>query len=133
MKYMLLIHGNQKAWDKLGSAWSNEDLRTMIHYMKTLDKELYDSGELLYENGLAGPAAAKTVRAQAGGAPVVADGLHPAEKDFLVGYWVIDVRDEARAVEIAARISATPGPGGAPVNQPVEVHLITGPPPVEEI
>jgi hypothetical protein len=48
----------------------------------------------------------------------------------LAGYWVVDVPSEARAIEIAARASAAPGPGGIPLNQPIEVHPVAEAPEV---
>jgi hypothetical protein len=126
---MLLIHGDQQIWDGL-SSWSKEDFKVMVEFMRTLDKDLSDSGELLELNGLSGPAAARTVRAQADGDALVTDGLRAGAGDFLIGYWVVDVASPERAIEIATRISATPGPGGAPVNQQVEIHPIGEPPEV---
>ena len=127
MKHMLLIHGDQKGWNALAS-WSKEDFKRMVEFMRSLDAELRDSGELLELNGLRGPSGVRTVRAQADGKPLVRDGLRTGAEDFLAGYWVVDVASPERAVEIATRISATPGPGGAPVNQQVEVHAIGEPP-----
>ncbi|MFD2120997.1 hypothetical protein ACFSNO_17375 [Streptomyces cirratus] len=43
---------------------------------------------------------------------------------ILAGYWIVDVDSEERALEIAARASACPGPGGKPGSDPVEVHRI---------
>ena len=40
------------------------------------------------------------------------------------GFNVFDVESEARVLEIAARISAVPGPGGVPTQQPVEVRQV---------
>jgi len=63
-------------------------------------------------NGLGGPAQATTVRARPDGEPIVTDGVFPESKEVLAGYWVVDVPSLDRAVEIAARASAAPGPGG---------------------
>jgi hypothetical protein len=126
---MLLIHGDQKGWNALAS-WSKDDLARMVEFMRSLDAELRESGELLELNGLSGPSGARTVRAQPDGQPLVRDGLREGAHDFLAGYWVVDVASPERAVEIAARISATPGPGGEPVDQQVEVHAIGEPPEV---
>lgn len=123
MKYMLLMHVDQGAWNGL-AGWSKDDVKTMIEFMHQLNKELGDTGELVELNGLSGPGAARTVRAQPDGDPFVAEGLRAGAKDSLIGYWVIDVASPERMIEIATRISATPGPGGAPVNQQVEVHEI---------
>ena len=46
-------------------------------------------------------------------APVVTDGPFQEFKEWLAGYQIVDVESEARAIEIAAKISAVPGPGGA--------------------
>jgi hypothetical protein len=123
MKYMLLIHADPGGWSGLAS-WAPEDFKRMIGYMIALDADLRASGELLDDNGLAGPGSARTVQAQTGGATVVRDGLRDGAKDFLAGYWLVDVASPERAVEIATHISLTPGPGGNPVNQQVEVHAI---------
>jgi hypothetical protein len=123
MKYMLLIQGNQEGWEKLGD-WSPDDLRAMMLHMRELNAELTDRGELLEARGLGGPQLAKTIRAQDNGDPLVTDGPYPESKEVLAGYWVIDVADERRAIEIATRASACPGPGGKPINQPVEMHLV---------
>jgi hypothetical protein len=122
MKYMLLIHVPQQ-FDGL-SAWSQDDFKAMIEYMRELDRSLRASGELLDANGLGGPGAAKTIRAGADGSAGVSDGLRNGSSDALIGYWVVDVASHERAIEIATLVSATPGPGGAPVNQPVELHPI---------
>src|SRR5262249_16778189 len=39
-------------------------------------------------------------------------------KEWLAGYQIVEVADEARAVEIAARVSAGPGRHGGPTQQP---------------
>ncbi|MGH9352057.1 MAG: YciI family protein, partial [Terriglobia bacterium] len=57
------------------------------------------------------------------GTPVT-DGIFPEAKEFLLGYWIVDVESPERAYEIAARISAGPAPGGAPLSMPIEVRQI---------
>ncbi|MFC9822761.1 YciI family protein [Streptomyces erythrochromogenes] len=67
------------------------------------------------------------MRAGSDGRPRVTDG--PARAgDVLAGYWVVDVKSEERALEIAARASACPGPGGKPGSDPVEAHPIAADP-----
>ena len=69
------------------------------------------------------------MRAGKDGTPVT-DGVFPETKEFLAGYWIVDVDSPARAYEIAAAASAAPGPGGAPMNMPIEVReVMSGPPP----
>ncbi|HEU4948477.1 MAG TPA: YciI family protein [Kribbella sp.] len=120
---MLLIHGNAEGWHEL-EEWPAEDLQAMFAFMHGINRDLEASGELLDAQGLAGPEQAKTVRAGEDGEPVVTDGPFSETKEVLAGYWLIDVPTQERALEIAARISATPGPGGILINQPVEVHPI---------
>ena len=61
------------------------------------------------------------VRAGKDGAPIT-DGVFPETKEFLAGYWIVDVESPERAYQIAARASAAPGPGGVPLNMPIEVR-----------
>jgi hypothetical protein len=123
VKYMLLIHGNSEGWKDL-DAWSQEDLQAMVRFMHGINADLSASGELLDAQGLAGAEYAKTVRASQDGEPIITDGPFSETKEVLAGFWLLDVKSERRALEIAARISATPGRGGALINQPVEVHPI---------
>ncbi len=60
----------------------------------------------------------------------ITDGVFPESKEFLAGFWIVEVPSAARAYEIAAEASAAPGPGGAPFNMPIEVREVQcGPPP----
>ena len=82
--------------------------------------------------GLTPPGEAKIVRAGENGMPAVTDGPFPESKEFLVGYWIVDVDSAERAYEIAARASAAPGPGGVPLNMPIEVRqVMAGRPEIE--
>jgi hypothetical protein len=130
MKYMLLIIANREEWQRGLQAWRPEDIRAMTTHMNDLNRDLAAAGELVEGNGLAGPAYAKTVRARPEDEPLVTDGPFPESKEVLAGYWVVDVPSEARAIEIAARASAAPGPGGIPLNQPIEVHPVAEAPEV---
>ena len=80
--------------------------------------------------GLADPHQAKVVRAGKDGAPIT-DGVFPESKEFLAGYWIVDVESPEQAYAIAARASAAPGPGGAPMNMPIEVRQVMSGPPEE--
>ena len=59
------------------------------------------------------------------------DGPFAEAKEFLAGYWIVDVDSPARAYEIAAGASAAPGKGGEPLNMPIEVREVMSAPPVE--
>src|SRR5437763_10871627 len=93
--------------------------------MMQIYRELSERGELVGGEALA--EAAKIVTGDGVGAPVVTDGPFPEAKEALAGFWMIDVESEARAIEIAARTSAAPGPGGRPSGKPIEVWPVMTP------
>ena len=73
--------------------------------------------------GLSAPSQAKLVRAGKDGKPVT-DGVFPESKEYLAGFWIIDVPSAARAYELAAQISPAPGIGGEPLYMSVEVRQV---------
>jgi hypothetical protein len=131
MKYMLMMHVPRGTGDYQISDWSPDDFKAHIAFMHRLNKELTESGELAAAEGLAAPGEAKVVRAGKKGAPAVTDGPFPEAKEFLAGYWIVEVDRPERAYEIAAKASAAPGPGGAPLIIPIEVRQVMSGPPGE--
>lgn len=130
MKYMLMMAGPKQDWDEMAH-WSEADIRAHIRFMQELNDGLVDSGELVDAQGLTGPELAKQVRAQPDGRPIVTDGPFPETKEFLAGFWIVDVESEARAIEIAGQASAAPGRDGAPAQIPIEVRQVGEAPAVE--
>jgi hypothetical protein len=120
MKYILLMSGTKAGVDTY-RAWSKKDIEGHMAVLVSLNRELTESGEFVATQGLAAPQEAKLVRGLANGLPVT-DGIFPESKEFLLGYWIIDVATPERACEIAARISTAPGPGSIPTNMPIEVR-----------
>ena len=132
MRYMLMMHVPRGTGDYQISNWSPEEFKAHIAFMQNLNRELTDSGELVGAEGLAAPREAKVVRAGKGGVPAVTDGPFPESKEFLAGFWIVDVDRPERACEIAAKASAAPGPGGTPLIIPIEVRqVMSAPPPVD--
>jgi hypothetical protein len=131
MKYMLMMHAPRGTGDWSVFTWPPEDLKAHINFMKRFGKELKDAGELVGAEGLAAPDQAKVVRARKGGGPEVTDGPFPEAKEFLAGYWIVDVESPEHAYEIAVRASAAPGPGGAALNLRIEVREVMSAPPVD--
>lgn len=129
MKYMLMMNAPRGSGDWSVVNWSADDFKAHIAFMKSFAKELGQAGELVGAEGLASPDQAKVVRASRSGAPEVTDGPFPESKEFLAGYWIVDVEGPQRAYAIAARASAAPGPGGAPLNMPIEVREVMSAPP----
>jgi hypothetical protein len=127
MKYILMMNCPKNGYESFGS-WPKEAIQSHIGFMIGLNKALKASGELVSAEGLASPQEAKIVRAGKDGAPVT-DGVFPESKEFLAGYWIVDVETTEKAYQIAARASAAPGPEGAPMNMPIEVRqVMSGPP-----
>jgi len=122
MKYMLMMSGT-KADFEWYTKWSKEDLRAQVAFMRAFSKELKESGHFVATEGLGFPHEARIVRAGKNGEPVT-DGVFPESKEFLAGYWIVDVENAEQAYRIAARASASPGPGGTPANIPIEVRQV---------
>jgi hypothetical protein len=128
MRYMLMMHAPRGTGDYQVNSWSPRDLEAHIAFMHRFNRELTEAGELVGAEGLAAPGEAKVVRAGKNGAPAVTDGPFPESKEFLAGYWIVDVDRAERAYEIAARASAAPGPGGTPLGIPIEVRQVMSAP-----
>lgn len=120
MKYILLMSGTKTGVNGY-QAWSQKDRDAHMAVLRTLNKELADSGEFIATQGLAAPHEAKLVHGEKNGLPVT-DGVFPESKEFLLGYWIVDVDSPERAYAIAGKISGAPGPGGVPTNMPIEVR-----------
>jgi hypothetical protein len=133
MKYMLLMNYGEAPGVPPMSEWAPEEVQAHGAAMMAIHQELSERGELVHTAGLAGPDAAKIVTHDGIGAPVVTDGPFPEYKEFLAGYWLVDVESETRAVEIAARTSAAPGPGGRAVAKEIQVRPVMHAPPDPEL
>ncbi|HET9984256.1 MAG TPA: YciI family protein [Longimicrobiales bacterium] len=131
MKYMLMMHAPRGTGEYQVGDWKPEDFKAHIAFMHDLNRELTESGELVGAEGLAAPGEARVVRAGKNGVPAVTDGPFPEAKEFLAGYWIVDVDGPERAYEIAAKASAAPGPGGVPLIIPIEVRQVMSAPPVD--
>ncbi|WP_433537768.1 YciI family protein [Micromonospora sp. CA-249363] len=129
MKYMLLMQFSASGTDFPGiDTWTQDEVRAHVAFMREVNEKLAADGEWVDAQGLGGPQQARIVRAGEGGAPVVTEGPFAETKEFLAGYWVVDLDSPQRAVELAAHISTAPGPGGRPLNMPIEVHPVMSAP-----
>jgi hypothetical protein len=131
MRYMLMMHAPMGTGEYRVSSWSPDDLKAHIGFMHQFNKELTQAGELVDAQGLASPGEAKVVRAGKKGVPAVTDGPFPEAKEFLAGFWIVEVDRPERAYEIAAKASAAPGPGGTPLIIPIEVRQVMSAPPAD--
>ena len=129
MRYMLMMNATRGTGDYMINSWSPDDIKAHMGFMHALNKELAENGELVGCEGLAAPGEAKIVRAGKNGAPAVTDGPFAEAKEFLAGYWIVEVDKTQRAYEIAAKASSAPGPGGTPMVLPIEVRQVMSAPP----
>ncbi|MEU8225460.1 YciI family protein [Kribbella sp. NPDC048915] len=123
-KFMLLMNMDGGNCDTPMLEWDEADMKAHLQYLGDHVERLRRSGELVEVNALTWPKHAKVVRASAVSAPVLTDGPYAEAKEVLAGYTMIDVESEERALEIAAEQSAAPGPGGVPLEQPIEVRRV---------
>jgi len=126
MKFMMMMHLAGEGPPI--HTWAPKDVKAHIEFMMDLNRKLVASGEFVDAQGLAGPEQAKIVRARKGGSPAITDGPFPESKEFLAGFWIVDVESERRAIEIAGLASAAPGVGGAPMSIPIEVRQVLSAP-----
>ncbi len=130
MKYMLIMNSPRDGYAQY-MKWPKKILEANIAFMQTFTKRLTDAGELVGTAGLASPEQAMLVRAGKDGKPIT-DGVFPESKEFLAGYWIVDVETRERALEIAAEASTAPGtaitrPDGSLVEHLwIEVRKILG-------
>src|ERR1700688_4465194 len=128
MKYILMMNGKKSDFEGY-ARWSKEDLEANVAFMRAFSKELKDSGGFVASEGLGWPNEARLVRAGSKGEPIT-DGVFPESKEFLAGYWIIDVESPEQAFQLAARASSAPAPEGTQGSMPIEVRqIMSGPPP----
>ena len=133
-KYLLIVDFQSGPDDAPMSAWTDQEVADHLSYYERLNRELVASGELVGGEILTGPDLAKIVTSD-GTRAVITDGPFQEFKEWVAGYQIVDVETQERALEIAALVSAVPGRGGVPTQQPIQVRRImeAGPSNVEEM
>ena len=117
MKYMIAMFGSAS---EMGATKTPEWINEMIAFMIDIDARLRASGEMVYNEGLADGSQAKVVRLE-NGQPVATDGPFAEAKESLIGFWIVDVASEQRAIELGGEIAVwsdavelRPVPSGPP-------------------
>ncbi len=123
-KFLLVVNFEGGVVTTPMEEWKPEEVQAHLDYYKALHRQLVESGELVASEVLAGPDLAKIVTSDGKTAPVVTDGPFGEFKEWLAGYQIVDVESEERAIEIAGKISAVPGPDGLPTQQPIQVRQL---------
>jgi hypothetical protein len=124
MKFMLMMHAPRGSGDWDVAKWSPDDTKAMVAFMKNLNADLQREGALVAAEGLTAPGEARIVRAGPSGKAEVTDGPFAEAKEFLAGFWIVEVKAREEAYAIAARASLAPGPGGKPLRIPIEVREV---------
>lgn len=124
MKYVLIVNFQPGVAETPMDEWKPEEIKAHLDYYSALQEELLGTGELVGSEVLAGPDLAKIVTSDGHSAPVVTDGPFQEFKEWIAGYQIVDVETEARAIEIAGKISAVPGQAGRATQQPIIVRQL---------
>jgi hypothetical protein len=99
MKFLLVLHNNPAVLEALGEAEQQKLMNGHNAFIETVQK----SGELVVTQALGDPSQSAVVRVR-NGVPVITDGPYLESKEFLGGYYLVDVADRERALELAAQI-----------------------------
>lgn len=129
MKFMLMMNVKRGPY-QIGN-WAKDDFKAHIEFMRRFNLRLKAAGQFVDAQGLLSPDQARIVRADDEGRPSVTDGPFAESKEFIAGFWIVDVKSADEAYQIAAKASASPGPGGRPLNMPIEVREVGAPPPTD--
>lgn len=99
MKYIVIIYGNKDLWE----SFPPDVAAKAIAEQDAFNHRYSESGELLGAYGLGDELTARTVRVREG-VPAVTDGPYIEAKEFVSSFYLLDVENEARALDIAAEI-----------------------------
>jgi hypothetical protein len=122
-RYLLIVTFEPGVVDAPMDEWKPEEITAHLDYYRALNRRLVETGEQVQSEVLTPPDAARVVTSD-GTSPVVTDGPFQEFKEWLAGYQIVEVESEERALEIAARLSAVPGPGGIGMQQPIQVRQV---------
>lgn len=121
MKFMLIMNSPRDGYTEF-LKWPKKVLDANAAFMMNFTGKLAKSGELVLTQGLASPELALKVRQGDNGRPIT-DGVFPEAKEYLAGWWIIDVESKERAIELAAEASTAPGGSVTYPDGRVEHHL----------
>jgi len=126
MKYMIMMNCPANGYE-LFMSWPKETLEAHMAFMHAFGEKLQKNGEHVLAEGLASPRQAKAVRLGNNGKPVT-DGVFPETKEFLAGFWIVDVDKPERALELAGEVLNAPHvdmmSNGKPFEMVVEVREV---------
>ncbi|HEV8329279.1 MAG TPA: YciI family protein [Nitrospiraceae bacterium] len=99
MKFMLLVHHDEEAFNKMSEETKGDLLVESIRLCRQLD----GTGQYLSASPVHPAATAAIVRVR-DGRPLVTDGPFIETREQMAGYFLIEARDRDEAVAIAGRV-----------------------------
>lgn len=99
MKYLLLVHHNEEAFNKIPEDKRTEMLAESIQLCHQLDA----TDQYIHASPLQPEATGTVVRVR-DGKPMVTDGPFIETKEQLAGYFLVDAKDREEAIGIAERV-----------------------------
>ena len=99
MKYLILVHHDEAAFEKISETKRKELLAKSVQ----LTHQLHDNGQYVHTSPLHPAATAIIVRVREG-KQFVTDGPFVETREQLAGYFLIEARDLNEAIGIAARV-----------------------------
>jgi hypothetical protein len=106
VKYMLILIGEEGGWDE---GTSPEDMQAEMQRWQDFGTALVDAGAHISGEGLQESKTARTVRVGSDSERLVTDGPFAESKEQVGGFYLIDVADEAEALEWAKKVPLSAG------------------------
>lgn len=99
-KYLMGVYGPAEMTE-YGSYSSEEDMNQALADTGAFNDRLQEQGYWVFADGLASATDSVVVDGQ-GASPIITDGPYQETKEYLAGFWVIDVPDHDTALRLAA-------------------------------
>lgn len=99
--YALMVWGPAE-YGEHGSYETAEENAAQFEATGVFNDELRSEGSFVYANGLAEASAATVVDGR-GATPIVTDGPYLESKEYIAGFWIVQVADRDAALALAAR------------------------------
>ena len=99
MKFMLIVHHNEDAFEKIDKETQSQLLTESIE----LTHQLHATGQYVHASPLQPAASAVMVRVRED-KPLVTDGPFIETREQIAGYFLVNARDLNEAIRIATRV-----------------------------
>jgi hypothetical protein len=103
-RYLMAVYGPAEYDTEFYGYASQEEMQESMAETGAFNEKLQAEGYWVFADGLE-PAAQATVVDGQGAEPVLTDGPYPEAKEFIGGFWIIDVPDRDTALRLAAEAS----------------------------